>query len=224
MRLSSILPQTWYNRDVVEVARDLLGKRLVRLIDEQRLSGIILEAEAYRGEEDLACHARAGRTPRTEVMYGPPGRAYVYFTYGMHWMLNVVCSEEGFPAAVLIRAILPMEGIEMIVAARAGVPSSQWTNGPAKLTRALHISYNLNGADLTSQDHQLWIEDGIAVPDEWVSAKPRVGIASVPEPWRSLPWRFQAHLPESFQSTLSRATPGNLPHPSPFTRDYGINK
>jgi DNA-3-methyladenine glycosylase len=199
MPLSSILPQTWYQRDVVTVARELLGKRLVRVLDGQRLSGIIVEAEAYRGEEDLACHARAGRTPRTEVMYGPPGRAYVYFTYGMHWMLNTVCSEQGFPAAALIRAILPLEGINTIAASRAGRPRSAWTNGPAKLTQALHIDSCLNGADLTGEDANLWIEEGIPIPETWVSETPRIGIGSVPEPWKSLPWRFLAELPEGFQ-------------------------
>lgn len=198
MRLSPILPQPWYKRDVIEVAHDLLGKRLVRLVDGQRLSGIIIEAEAYRGEEDLACHAHVGRTPRTEIMYGPPGRAYVYFTYGKHWMLNAVCSEQGYPAAALIRAILPLEGIETIAAARQGRPPAQWTDGPAKLTQALHIDRYLNGADLTSGEELLWIEEGINIPDAWVSAGPRVGIGSVPDPWLSLPWRFRAHLPEAF--------------------------
>lgn len=199
MRLSPILPQTWYKRDVLEVAHDLLGKRLVRLLNGQRLSGIIIEAEAYRGEEDLACHARVGRTQRTEVMYGPPGRAYVYFTYGKHWMLNTVCSDEGFPAAALIRAILPLEGIDAIAAARQGRPPAQWTDGPAKLTQALKIDRDLNGANLTSVESQLWIEEGINVPDAWVITGPRVGIDGVPEPWLSLPWRFKARLPEAFR-------------------------
>ncbi len=203
MRLSSILPPSWYDRDVVEVARDLLGKRLVRLLDGQRLSGLIVETEAYRGEEDLACHAHIGRTPRNEIMYGPPGRAYIYFTYGMHWMLNAVCCEEGYPAAVLIRAILPLEGIETIAAARPGIPPSQWTDGPAKLTKALHIDRYLNGADLTIEQHQLWIEEGMPVLESWVTAGPRVGIGSVPEPWRSIPWRFRARLPGAFRKPLT---------------------
>ena len=92
-----------------QVARDLLGQRLVRLLNGQRVSGLILEAEAYDGESDLACHARSGRTERNSMMYGDAGHAYIYFTYGMHWMLNCVCGPAGYPAAVLLRAILPLE-------------------------------------------------------------------------------------------------------------------
>ena len=149
MGLSSCLPGDWYERDPVVVARELLGMRLVRVLDGQVLSGIISETEAYRGEEDLACHARVGRTARTAVMYGQAGLAYVYFTYGLHWCLNVVCLPEGYPAAVLIRAIEPVEGLEMIAARRSGQPPALWTNGPAKLTQALGIDGRQNGVDLT---------------------------------------------------------------------------
>ncbi len=102
------------------MARAILGCALVRVEAGQRISGIITEAEAYIDETDLGCHARAGRTPRTVVMYGPPGHAYVYFTYGMHWMLNFVTETEGIPAAVLIRAIQPVEGLEVIAAPAQG--------------------------------------------------------------------------------------------------------
>ena len=124
--MTRILNPEFYSRDVLIAAPQLLGKRLVRMLDGVRIAGIITETEAYRGEEDLACHAKAGRTPRTEVMYGPPGTAYVYFTYGMHWMLNCVCGPEGFPAAVLIRAIQPVEGLETIAARRSGVKEALW--------------------------------------------------------------------------------------------------
>ena len=191
-----ILTPEWYARDVVLVARALLGARLVRLLDGQRVSGMIVETEAYRGEEDLACHARAGRTARTEVMYGPPGRAYVYFTYGMHWLLNAVCGPEGYPAAVLIRAIVPLEGGQLIAKRRPGVRPQHWTDGPAKITRALGIARPLNGADLTSTAAGLWIEKGIAIPKAWVRSGPRVGIEGVPSPWREMPWRFNADLPQ----------------------------
>jgi DNA-3-methyladenine glycosylase len=188
--LAVILSPSFFERDVLVVGRELLGMRLVRRLDGERLAGTIVEAEAYRGEEDLACHARAGCTPRTEVMYGPPGRAYIYFTYGMHWMLNCVAGPAGFPSAVLVRAILPTEGLERIASMRAGRPQSQWTNGPAKLTQAFRIDGRLNGIDLCSPAQDLWIEIGERVPDEQVKTGPRVGIDSVPEPWLSKPWRF----------------------------------
>ena len=122
--MSSRLPRSFFSRPTLEVARAILGKRLVRLEGGQRLAGTITEAEAYIGETDLGCHAKAGRTPRTAVMFGPPGHAYVYFTYGMHWMLNFVTEAEGFPAAVLIRALQPIEGLEIMSSRRARPPSS----------------------------------------------------------------------------------------------------
>ncbi|TLN01467.1 DNA-3-methyladenine glycosylase, partial [bacterium] len=168
----------------------LLGARLVRQLDGVEIAGIITEVEAYRGEEDLACHARAGRTPRTAVMYGPPGRAYVYFTYGMHWMLNVVCMPEGSPSAILVRAIQPVSGLETIAARRSGVAAAHWTDGPAKLCRALSIDRALNGCDLTDPAGGLWIEPGQAVTTQAIHTSPRIGINYAPEPWKSQPWRF----------------------------------
>ena len=115
---SSSLPRSFYARPTLAVARDLLGMRLVRPQDGLRLAGIILETEAYIGETDLGCHAHSGRSRRNAVMYGPAGFAYVYFTYGMHWLLNAVTEREDFPAAVLIRAIQPVEGVEATASAR----------------------------------------------------------------------------------------------------------
>ena len=185
-----ILPQSFYDRPVLDVARNLLGQRVLRLLDDQRVSGLIVETEAYRGEEDLACHARAGRTPRTAVMYGPPGHAYVYFTYGMHWMLNCVTGPEGFPAAVLIRAIISQEGLEVIAANRAGRPPREWCNGPAKLCQALAIDGKLNNITLYDPAGDLWLEEGQPVDDKHVQNTPRIGINNTPEPWCSIPWRF----------------------------------
>jgi DNA-3-methyladenine glycosylase len=182
------LPVNFYNRPTLIVARELLGARLVRILNGQRLVGEIVEAEAYIGESDLGCHAKAGKTPRTAVMYGRAGIAYVYFTYGMHWMLNAVTETEGFPAAVLIRAIRPLEGVEVISRRRSG----RDTKGPAKLTQALGIDGNLNGHDLTKPNTGLWIESGEQIPDSSVTIGPRVGLYSVPEPWKSKPWRFRA--------------------------------
>lgn len=190
------LPADFYLNDVTRVARALLGQRLVRILEDgRRLAGYILETEAYAGEEDQACHASRGRTPRNAVMFGPPGRAYVYFTYGMHWCLNAVVGPEGQPAAVLIRAIVPCEGVEQIAHNRAGRPPEEWTNGPAKICQALQIDGRLNGCDLTIPESPLRIEPGFAVPEAWVRVGPRVGIDRAPEPWRSIPWRFIARLP-----------------------------
>ena len=194
MAISTRLSRDFYNRSALQVAHDLLGARLVRIENGRRISGIIVETEAYRGEEDQGCHARAGRTSRTEVMYGQPGHAYVYFTYGMHWMLNFVVEEEGFPAAVLIRAILPVEGLEVIEERRRGRPSSHWTDGPAKICQALGINKQLNGADLCARDADLFVERGISALEDSVTTGPRVGLNSVPEPWKSIPWRFYADI------------------------------
>ncbi|NMC52363.1 MAG: DNA-3-methyladenine glycosylase [Chloroflexi bacterium] len=198
MSSTDLLDQSFYDRHAVSVARDLLGRRLVRRLNGQRVSGYIIECEAYYGEEDLACHARAGRTPRTAIMYGQPGRAYVYFTYGMHWLLNCVTGAEGFAAAVLLRAIWPQEGLEEIAARRPGVARARWCDGPAKLCRALQIDGQQNGASLLLAGGELWIEHGQPLPDEWVQTSPRIGIQSTPEPWRSIPWRFVAAPPPEF--------------------------
>jgi DNA-3-methyladenine glycosylase len=187
MKSSTCLPHEFYNRPTVTVARELLGMRLVRDLDSLQLAGIIIETEAYIGEEDLGCHAKSGKTRRNAVMYGPPGFAYVYFTYGMHWMLNAVTEREGFPAAVLIRAIQPVEGVEIIYARRQG----RDTFGPAKLTQALGVDEALNGADLCSPISGLWIETGVAVAEGDIITAPRVGLYTVPEPWKSKPWRFR---------------------------------
>lgn len=189
----SLIPREFYDRSALDVARDLLGCRLVRQIDGARLSGLILETEAYQGEEDLACHASAGLTPRTEVMYGPPGYAYIYFTYGMHWLFNVVAERDGSPAAVLIRSIYPLEGSAVMEENRPyHAFKRDWLDGPAKLTQALSIAKGLNKVDLCDPASGLWIENGCAVPDHMVEQTPRIGLNSVPEPWKSIPWRFLA--------------------------------
>ncbi|MDY6873649.1 MAG: DNA-3-methyladenine glycosylase [Chloroflexota bacterium] len=188
----SALQRDFYDRPALDVARDLLGCRLMRIQSGARLAGLILETEAYQGEEDLGCHASAGRTPRTAVMYGPPGHAYVYFTYGMHWLLNAVTDSEGTPAAVLIRAMLPVEGFDRMAVNRPYKAGKRgWTDGPAKLTQVLAVDKTFNTLDLCTPDSGLWIEPGQAVPDNAVERSARIGLNSVPEPWRSIPWRFE---------------------------------
>jgi len=187
---SILLGRSFFHRATLQVARELLGAKLVRDYNGQQIAGIIIETEAYIGKEDLGCHASRGKTPRNEVMFGEAGRAYVYFTYGMHWLLNVVTEEVGFPAAVLIRAIQPIQGVDLIARTRGNVPRTQWTNGPAKLCQALSIDGNFNGCDLCSPSSMLRIERGVTFTDDKVKTSARIGLFSVPQPWKDIPWRF----------------------------------
>jgi DNA-3-methyladenine glycosylase len=170
-----ILPRTYFTRPTVQVARSLIGKYLVRVIDGRILAGKILEVEAYVGPQDKACHASKGRTRRTEVLFGPPGVAYVYLIYGMYHCLNVVTEREEFPSAVLIRAI-EING-ELI-------------DGPGRLCRALEIDRRLNRADLTTGEF-IWFEDrGVLMERGDVGAHPRIGVDYAGE-WARKPWRFR---------------------------------
>lgn len=189
------LDRPFFAQNTLLVARKLLGTRLVRTDLAGRIAGIITETEAYRGETDLGCHARAGRTPRTAVMYGPPGHTYIYFTYGMHWLLNFVTEEAGYPAAVLIRGMRPTEGGEMIAARRGAQPPSRWTDGPAKICQALDLDARFNALDICNPASPLWVEVGDPLPDSCVTTGPRVGLNTVPEPWKSIPWRFRLDPP-----------------------------
>ncbi len=188
------LKASFFARDTVTVARDLLGRRLVRRLDGERLSGIICETEAYVGEADTACHASRGCTPRTRVMYGPPGHYYVYLIYGMYHMLNIVTAAEGEPEAVLLRALFPEEGVETMRANRRGAPLRQLVNGPGKLCQALAIDRSLNG--LSVESGELWLEEGVAVSPEQVLTSPRVGIGYASTEDQRRHWRF--HLPPDF--------------------------
>lgn len=190
------LTRAFFARDTVTVARELLGQRLVRVHAGQRLSGIIVETEAYVGETDLACHARAGHTPRTTVMYGPPGHAYIYLNYGLHWLLNIVTERNGFPAAVLIRAMQPVEGLPTMRHQRGARPDRQLANGPGKLAQALAITGHLHGHDLCGRNSPLFVERTAPPLESVIVARPRVGIDGVPEPWRSVAWNFKLQLSE----------------------------
>lgn len=179
------LPAAFYARQTELVARELLGAVLECTVNGTRCRGRIVETEAYTGEEDLACHAAAGRTARTEVLYGPAGRAYVYFIYGMHWCVNAVTRRAGMPSAVLIRAVEPLEGIEAMRRRRHGRPDRELTNGPAKLCEAFGITGpRHHGASLISSP--LRILEGEPVRDKDVAVTPRIGIvkaASDPLRW-----------------------------------------
>jgi len=184
------LTKSFYERNAVLVARELPGKRLVRCLNGERLSGTIVECEAYR-QDDTACHAHRGMTQRNAVMFGPPGQTYVYFVYGMHFLLNIVAEQKGHAAAVLIRAIEPREGIETMQKLRGGGKVGKLlTGGPARLTQALAIDKSLNGTNLMDSD-VLWVEENEAtIADTDIACGPRIGIGYAAEPDLLAPWRF----------------------------------
>ena len=170
-----ILDRAFYDRDTEVVARDLLGAVLVCRTDEGTASGIIVETEAYIGEEDPACHAAAGRTRRTEPLYGRPGLSYVYFIYGVHWCFNAVTRAEGLPSAVLVRALQPLDGIELMRSRRGPrINDINLTNGPGKLCAALGIDRRMNALSL--QRGPLVIRRGDPVVSSDIVTTTRVGI------------------------------------------------
>lgn len=174
--MGKVLNKKFFERPVLAVAPDLLGKCLVREIDGEKRAHMITETEAYDGEKDLACHASRGRTARTEVMYGSAGMFYVYLVYGMHNMLNVVTGEKGYPAAVLIRGIRSMED-------RADI------EGPGRLTKNLSIDRNING-QLARPEAGLWFEDrGVKIPKAKIIRMPRIGVAYAGA-WAGKKYRF----------------------------------
>lgn len=185
------LPREFYTcADVLTVARRLLGQVLVVPARHgDRVSGIIVETEAYQGPEDRASHAYGGRrTRRTETMYRMGGTAYVYFVYGMYHQFNVVTNVPEIPHAVLVRALKPVEGIELMRARRPGQSDVNLANGPGKLSLALAIDRSLDGADLL--DDRVWIEKGAGeVAPSSIACGPRIGIAYAGR-WAEKPWRF----------------------------------
>lgn len=186
------MKREFFEQPTTQVARGLLGQRLVLISPhDRRLSGLITEVEAYVGREDLACHARVGKTKRNAAMWGPAGHLYVFFTYGVHWMLNFVTEGDGFPAAVLIRGMWPQEGLEEMFMNRPVAGIEGLANGPAKLCQALGIEGSWDGVDMCSDNACLFVEKTTAVDDSFVTTSPRVGLNNVPEPWKSKPWRYQ---------------------------------
>ena len=170
--MASLLSKSFFNRPTLDVARELVGKHLCRRLEKGKiLRAAIYETEAYDGFEDRASHAHKGVTPRNVVMFGPPGHAYIYLCYGVHWLLNISTREKGYPAAVLIRGV---EGI----------------SGPGRLTKHFKIDSTLNGQLLTRAGG-LWVEDpGLDICPGEVVATPRIGIEYAGPDWSAAPWRF----------------------------------
>jgi DNA-3-methyladenine glycosylase len=184
------LPRDFYTRsDVLEVARDLLGKKLVvKARNGARVAGIIVEIEAYRGPEDRASHAYNGRrTTRTETMYGIGGTAYVYFVYGMYNQFNVVTGAPDTPHAILVRALEPIEGLDVMRRRRRGRSEYELTSGPGRLCLAMGIDRKLDQADLLGG--RVWIEAGASISPRQIARGPRIGI-DYAEKWITKPWRF----------------------------------
>ena len=183
------LPREFYARDTLTVARELLGQHLVHAHQGQVQIGRIVETEAYQGPEDLAAHSAKGKTERNAAMFGPPGHAYVYLIYGMWHCVNVVTRETNVPHAVLIRALEPIQQVELT------------THGPGLLCRALHIDRQLNGVDLLGT--QLWIEAADATATRHIVSAPRIGVNYAGE-WAQRPWRFYVNN-SAHVSTLTAA-------------------
>ena len=169
------LQMDFYSKSALEIAPLLLGKIIVRNIDNQLVKFKITEVEAYCGEEDLACHASKGRTQRTEVMYHEGGKIYVYLIYGIHWMFNIVCSKKNDPQAILIRSV---ENI----------------SGPGRVGKSLRIDKSLYGVDLCSSN-TIWIEEETNTTINYSCSK-RIGIDYAGDIWKNKPWRFTIQTPQ----------------------------
>lgn len=201
-----ILGRDFYARETRQVARELLGAKLLRNENGRQVGGWIIETEAYLGSRDLASHSRHGRTQRNNSMWGPPGHAYVYFTYGMHWMLNLVTESDGEPGAVLLRGLYPSDGLSVIRARRGKRPFSQLTDGPAKLCQALDIDREQDGVDVCAESGAIIVLRSLEVPHSSVTIGPRVGLNTTPEPWHSKPWRYRVR-PAEFEKLTERENP-----------------
>jgi DNA-3-methyladenine glycosylase len=181
------LPASFYRRDVLEVTRHLLGAYVVSGAGDGCVAVRLTEVEAYAGESDPSSHAYRGRTARNATMFGPPGHAYVYFTYGMHYCVNLVCGAEGLARAALLRAGEVVCGGDTAGERRRGIAERDWARGPARLTRALAVDRPYDGADVTDPASPLRVLPGSRVPDALVRTGPRVGVSG---PGATAPWRF----------------------------------
>jgi DNA-3-methyladenine glycosylase len=180
------IPRRFYEQNTLDVARQLLGKYLVRQHSDGTTIGRIVETEAYIGPDDQACHASRGRTPRTEIMFGQAGHAYVYLIYGFHFMLNIVTEAIDMPAAVLLRAVEPSAGVELMQARRGTQPLRSLASGPGKLCQAFAIDRKPNGGDLCGD--VIYLEDRGEPAPKFVTT-PRIGVEYAGK-WKRKPWRF----------------------------------
>lgn len=194
----SRLSRRFFARPTLEVAAALLGRKFVHESEEGVASGRIVEVEAYCGELDPGSHAFRGKTPRNTVMFGPPGHLYVYFTYGMHFCCNVVCESDGVAGAVLLRAIEPVDGIDLMIERRGTEVIRDLARGPARLCQALGIDRRHNGTDLTVPP--MWIEQRRRVVGK-IKSSPRIGLRpGIDQPWRFYedgPWISRTVRPKS---------------------------
>jgi DNA-3-methyladenine glycosylase len=196
-----VLPASFYARPTVQVARDLLGCIVEHTTPAGLVAAVIVETEAYVGQDDPACHAHVGRTRRNAVMWGAPGHAYVYRAYGIHWMLNVVTERQDFPAAVLLRAAEPLAGHDVLAHRCAGQRPRNWLVGPGRLTQGLAVDAEQNGVSVTTGT--LVLRQGTPVPDEETRMSRRIGIT------RGLDrqWRFFVAGCPSVSARSVRGTP-----------------
>ncbi len=187
----SLLHKNFYFESPLIVAPQLLGKKLVRNYKGTLLSGMISETEAYLGYEDSASHAFKGKTKRNAIMFGEPGNAYIYLVYGIYHMFNIVTGAPDIPWAVLIRAVIPVNGINTMKRLRG--KERNLTDGPGKLCAAFAIDRELNGLDLTL-GKRLWIEEYKTIPDSKIKKTPRIGIDYSLKEHRTAQWRFNVNL------------------------------
>jgi len=185
---TSPLPRSFYSREPALVARALIGKRLIRTLDGVTVVCRIVETEAYHGSADAASHAYRGPTARNFPMFGPPGHTYIYFIYGVHWMFNIAAHPAGTPGAVLIRAVEPLSGLDLLRRHRTRQGSRDLTNGPAKLAQALDLTGDHNDVDLCA-GAEITVTDGALGVDETIATGPRVRVPGG-EDARARPWRF----------------------------------
>ena len=177
------LKRSFYDRPTLEVAVDLLGKLLIYEGNGVKLGGRLVEVEAYIGEDDPACHAKCGKTGRNAIMYGKPGYLYVYFTYGNHYMLNIVTESEGFPAAVLLRGMEPVYGLKRMIKNRQAQKYTEIASGPGKMAQALGITTDHKGLDLAGWQMYL-LDDGVRYDDIRQSSRIGIGDNGADKLWR----------------------------------------